>query len=262
MRIPRLSPLVRRAAAAALMLLPLAATRASAQVTDSVIGMSARAQLEARLADVQRRFADSSGDAERQRQLQREAQLLTRRLREGDFMPGDRLVLYLRDQQTIQDTLTVRTGSVLFLPAYGEIQLAGVLWAEAQGHISRQLARWVRDPDVRVTPLVRIGMLGAVNRPGFYSIPTDMPLADAIMLAGGLASGGEPSRSVIRREGDELWGRANVRDALARGSTVDELALRAGDEIVVGSARKVNWQVPLQAATIVTGIVFALLARR
>src|SRR6266480_1670286 len=87
---------------------------------------------------------------------------------------GDRVLLQvvpgltdsLREQR---DTFTVTPGPALLLPGIGEVSLAGVRRAGVQAHLTRQLARLLKNPDVHARVLVRLGILGEVERPGFRS---------------------------------------------------------------------------------------------
>jgi protein involved in polysaccharide export with SLBB domain len=144
----------------------------------------------------------------------------------------------------------------------GDVSLAGVLRSELQQHMTKEVGRIRREPDVVATPLIRLGVLGRVVRPGFYALPVDAPLTDAIMLAGGPAPDGDISRTVVRREGREAHNAAAISKAFAAGVTLDGIDLRAGDEIVVGERRTRNWQGILQATTLIIGVVVSVIALR
>jgi protein involved in polysaccharide export with SLBB domain len=111
--------------------------------------------------------------------------------------------------------------------------LRGILRSEAQDYITEELKRYVRDPSVRVQTLIRMGILGAVGKQGFYQVPADVLVSDAIMIAGGPAGNADPNRTVIRRGGNVILTEEDVRGAIVNGATLDQLNLRAGDEISV-----------------------------
>jgi protein involved in polysaccharide export with SLBB domain len=194
-----------------------------------------RVELEASLAEIDT-ILNSPGYSSRLRDAKRrEATLIRERLMEGDLQVGDQVVMSVLGEPTLSDTFPVSPGRVLVLPGFGEVPLRGVLRSELQDHLTRELARYLREPQVRVQSKVRIGLLGGVTRQGFYHVPADVLISDAIMMAGGLAATADPNHTVIRRAGQDLLNRDQVRDALVRGATVDQLNLRAGDEIVVDS---------------------------
>jgi hypothetical protein len=56
----------------------------------------------------------------------------------------------------------------------------------------------------------------------------------------------------------------SLSQALARGTTLDQLSIRAGDEVLVGERQHWNWQATVQSAVGVLGVLFSyqLLHRR
>jgi protein involved in polysaccharide export with SLBB domain len=180
------------------------------------------------------------------------------RLREGDFRPGDRISLIVEGNVLVNDTVSVVAGPKITLTDIGDIPLTGVLRSELQNHMKTQLARYIKDARVRVTPLVSLSVLGPVGRPGFYFMPPDIPLTDAVMRAGGPGSTADLGRSVIKRGTDELYDSRNTQTAFSEGLTLDQLSLRSGDQIVVGTQSTKNWQTITQVTGLVMSMVLAV----
>jgi protein involved in polysaccharide export with SLBB domain len=109
-----------------------------------------------------------------------------------------------------------------------------VLRSELQSYLVEKLKTYVRDPQIRVETMIRLSIFGAVGAPGFYQVPAAALAGEAIMSAGGPVANADPDRTVVRRGGVEILGREAFSDALARGLTLDQLNLRAGDEVFVG----------------------------
>jgi hypothetical protein len=214
---------------------------------------STRAELETR-ADEMQAQANAARSADEKRTRSLEADLLRRRLREGDFVVGDRVVVRIEEQMTLSDTFTVHSGKILELPSFGAVGLDGALWSEAAERVRHQVATYVKSPRVRVTPLVRIGIMGAVSRPGYYQVPTDIPVADALMHAGGPTANGDASQATVRRGDEEVWPSTAMRDAMARGLTIEQMALRSGDEVQIPEQRRLGTQTLLQIAGILVGV--------
>jgi protein involved in polysaccharide export with SLBB domain len=222
---------------------------AQSQTNVAMQPMATRADLTALAARLER----GNGDERSQ------AAALRVRLRDGDFHAGDRLSLVIEGNVTLADTaVSVVSGPKITLPDIGDIPLAGILRSELQDHMKTQLARFVRDARVRATPLVRVSVLGPVTRPGFYFMPADIPISDAVMRAGGPAGNADLSRSVIRRGSDEIYDKRHTQTAINEGLTLDQLSLRSGDEIVVGSQSNRNWQSVASVVSVVTSLVFAI----
>jgi hypothetical protein len=249
---------LRRRAPLGLMLAGLLAIGSSVEAQQRPVPPSrahaSRAELETAAADLERASA-SGKDADARRRQRAEAAFVRSRLKDGDFQPGDRLVLSVRGDAALTDTFTVRAGQVVQLPNIGDIPLAGVLRAELREHMQKQLGRFIQQPAIEVSSLVRIGVLGQVGQPGFYWVPADMLLSDAVMVAGGPTQVADFARSSIRRNADVLVTGKDARAVISGGRTIDQLNLRAGDELVVGERVRRDLMVYLQAAGIILGII-------
>ena len=216
------------------------------------------------------RPADPSRDLETRAQLESEARtaeaqnrtgeawLLRTRLQRGDFQEGDRIVVMLLGSTTFNDTISVRAGKLLPLPRMGDVPLEGVLRSELGDRISVHLAKFLRDSSVRATPLVRLAVLGQVNRPGFYYTSADALLSDMLMKAGGPAPNADLGKMSIRRGGELIWSDRDTRTAMNDGLSIERLHLRAGDELFVGEQKRTNWTAIAQIGISVLGLAFAL----
>lgn len=180
----------------------------------------------------------AAAEAERNPKTRAEAAALRTRLQSGDFAPGDRIYLELRGDSAVFDTLTVRSGPSLRIPNVPDVPLRGVLRSELQDYLTKYLARYYRNPDVRTESLIRLSVLGEVGKPGFYDFNSDLLLTDAIMTAGGPTGAAAIERSTIRRGKTVILAKERVRRAAQSGATLDRLGLRPGDEISVGQRRK------------------------
>jgi protein involved in polysaccharide export with SLBB domain len=227
----------------------LPGTPASAQSRASTFerhDFESRAALEA-----QAKEAVSRGDSA-------EAFLIHYRLQEGDFREGDRVIVKVQGTGGFSDTLVVRSGMVLALPQMGDLPLEGVLRSEINPLLKAHVEKYLRDPVVQATPLVRLGVLGSVGRPGFYYTAADLPLTDVLMEAGGPTSEADVGKISIRRQGDVIIDPENSRVALAKGMSLDMMHLEAGDQIEVGRQRHFNWQVIIPSATAALGLIITL----
>jgi len=171
------------------------------------------------------------------------------------FQVGDRILLIVDGDTTLSDTFTVVAGPAIELPVIGAVSLAGVPRTGIEDHMRRELARYLKDPVVHARALIRLSILGAVTRPGFYAVPTDMVLADALMVAGGPTDEARVEKLRVQRGGTPIWSGAKLQAAIARGATLEDLGLRAGDQIDVPRGRD-----PESTVRIVGGIATITLA--
>lgn len=184
-----------------------------------------------------------------------EAAALRTRLRDGDFQVGDRIILTVVADVPRTDTLVVREGRIIDLPVKSVVDLNGVLRSEVKDRISAEVLKYVKAVDITVTPLTRIAVLGEVARPGYFAVRSDIPISDAIMIAGGPTGTADIERSVVRRANREYRSAQETRDAVTRGLTLDQFGLSAGDEIVIGKHRQL-----VGGATAAVGMIASLAA--
>jgi hypothetical protein len=161
-----------------------------------------------------------------------------RRLHDGDFQAGDRIVLSYQADTEHRDTLTVRAARDLELPWKTTVSLAGVLRSEAAPLLQSVVLKYVKAESVEVTPLMRLGVLGEVARPGYFAFASDIPLTDVLMGAGGPTAGADMRRAVVRRGGKQLRSSDETSGAISAGLTLDQFGLAAGDELIIGPRRQ------------------------
>jgi polysaccharide export outer membrane protein len=154
------------------------------------------------------------------------------------FQVGDRVLLSVEGDSVLSDTFSVIAGPALRLPVVGDIPLTGVSRADVEPHLTRALGRFLKDPVVRARALIRLSVVGQVTHPGFYAVPADLVLADALMAAGGPTTEASVEKLRIERGSGRLWDGNRLQAEIARGATVNDLGLRAGDRIVVPRQRR------------------------
>lgn len=239
----------------------IAPTAASQSAPNDVRAAGAtRNELETRVASLQRELSSDTVAQIRRDSLTVQAREIERRLQDGDFAPGDRIVLHVQGEQTLNDTLTVRTEQLLPLTGYPDLPLHGVLRSELRDRVQTHLARFLRDPEFSVTPLIRVAVMGEVTHPGFYSLPMDARIGDAIMVAGGTTANGDLGRLTLTHSGLRLLNEGQMRDIVARGLSLDAAGVVPGDEVDVGQRPQHNTQVYFQVGTVLLSALSTLVA--
>ncbi|HLG05710.1 MAG TPA: polysaccharide biosynthesis/export family protein [Gemmatimonadales bacterium] len=207
------------------------------QVPDDPAARSTREQIAATIAEAEK-IVNSPGYSGRIKQAKRqEIALLRSRLTDGDLQAGDQIVLSVQGEKDLSATFTVSASRFITLPGIADVSLRGVLRSELQDHLTAELRKYLKDPMVHVQTTVRVSVLGSVGRPGFYQVPSETTIGDAIMLAGGPGSSVDPSKSRVERGGMEILSREAFAQSLLTGRTLDQMSLQAGDEILVGGGR-------------------------
>src|SRR5215471_13579637 len=212
----------------------VAAQQQTTQQSDSVTAARLSVTRDTLQAILQRIDSVNGPDTTKGDQKQRAlAQQIRARMSRGDFLPGDRIRLLVDSEPQLSDTFPVGPSQEVVLPIVGVVSLHGVLRAELQAAMTRELGRFLRDPVVRASPLIRVSIAGEVARPGYYLLPPTAVMADVVTAAGGTTQNAEVEKMFVQRGDDRLYEGQALQGLIQEGRTLDEANVRQGDKFVV-----------------------------
>lgn len=194
-----------------------------------------RAELD-QAAKATEQAATVAPDSKTRDKLLADATALRQRLRNGDFLPGDRIYIVVLGDSALTDTFTVRGDRRLQLPNIPDVTLSGVLDSELNEFLTKELSRYLKNPTVTATGMVRLTLTGGIARNGFLTFPVDQAITDVLMTAGGLGPGSKLADAEVKRAGKTFIDKKAFQEAIRLARTVGDLALRDGDEVYVPSA--------------------------
>lgn len=219
---------------------------------------ASRDSLQAALSRLEAASRSQAYSRELRSRAAEQAAALRRRLNEGDFRVGDRILIAVEGEEALSDTFVVAPEQSLVLPGIGGVSLRGVLRSELEGHLTREVSRYIRDPVVRAGSFLRISVIGEVNRPGYHLFAANSPLAEALMSIGGPTNEANVSKVRVERAGTRLMEGEPVQQALNMGLTLSELGLRSGDQIDIPAKPSRNVREILTISAAVAGFAFTL----
>lgn len=197
------------------------------------------------------------------RDLHQRIETIQRRLEEGDFRQGDRVVLRVPADTSLSGTFSVNRFRELELPgSFRNVDLSGVLYSEIDSVARAVVSEYVREPRVRTRVLWPVAITGGVSDPGYYNLAPGTTLSEALMQAGGPTSDAKLKKIAYRRGNrDLLKSRKQAGEQVpVEVITLADLNARAGDELHVpagGGGRGTVLQI-LGAVSGVSGTIFAL----
>jgi hypothetical protein len=150
---------------------------------------------------------------------------------------GDKIALWVAGYTALSDTFAVGEGYRVRLPEQlPELTLENVRRSAVERVVTEHIAKYIKDPQVRATLLLRLALVGAFGKPGFINVPPDALLSDAIEK-GGLTGTASLKKVTIRRDTKELMKPKDTQKAPQSGKTIASLQIRSGDEIYIGEER-------------------------
>lgn len=239
--------------AAALLLLFAGGSAAPLAAQAGGSTLATRPQLESR-ADSLRRVARRTEDQKAASRALREAAAIESRLEQGDFQSGDVVEIRVSEDPDLSGEYSVNQDRMLELPRVDNIDVAGLLYSEAEEHIRESLSVYYRDARIRVRPLRRIAILGAVGSPGFYDLPPATTVSDAIMRAGGPSQRANLDKLQLRRGGERIEPEGKRGEMLQL--TLAEIGGTRADQIYVPSE---GGGISLGTAATVVGLLSSLI---
>ncbi|MFC4254983.1 capsule biosynthesis protein [Altererythrobacter xixiisoli] len=154
--------------------------------------------------------------------------------------PGDELLLGLTGSvQASNLRLTIDPEGRIFIPRVGAVRVGGVRYGDVHGVIEQQVARQYRGfgLDVSVGRLrgLTVYVTGFAAKPGAYNVGSLSTLVNAVLAAGGPASGGSFRSIQLRRDG-KLVSDFDLYDLLLRGDRSGDAVLQNGDVLYIAPA--------------------------
>ena len=167
---------------------------------------------------------------------------------------GDAIRVTAPMEKELAGIFAVDATSAVTIPMIGRVVVGGKPWSEVNATLLAVLGREVREPGISLTPLRRVVVLGAVNKPGSYLLEPTLTLSGAIALASGVTPEGDLRRIRLVR-GDSVL---NV--SAPKGREIDDIPLQSGDQLYVLQRSWVarNSALLITMLLSITGLVAAL----
>jgi polysaccharide export outer membrane protein len=148
--------------------------------------------------------------------------------------PGDVVKIQVWGHEELSGEFPVDENYNLLFPLVGSINVRAVTVSQLRERLNLELSQLFQRPFFTLTPMFRVAVLGEVFKPGLYSVDPTLTVFDLLALAGG------PTRQANEKKLQLIRGGASVRvslepAAIAR-STLRELGVHSGDQLVMGRA--------------------------
>jgi len=172
--------------------------------------------------------------------------------------PGDAVRLEVPDAPQLGGEFVISNDGMTLLPLIGLVEVAGQPFIEVSRSILASYSNELVDTPVRVTPVLRIAVLGEVRQPGHVPADPTFTLSDVIAAAGGLTPSADAAHITLVRGGESR------RLSLDEGADVLSQPLAPGDQVIVARRSWVRENLNVlvgAAASVVAAAVTSLILR-
>ncbi len=185
------------------------------------------------------------------------------------FMPNEAVSI-----QIIHDSTSIFNGiykiderGYVNFPIIGNLSISHLSISQLIDSIKVRCIDYLPFPNIRITPLMRLSLLGGFYKPGLYWIDSRNSLWDAIQLAEGF--GREDGLKLLRWERDSKIISNNLTSVYQSGVSLQSIGFKSGDQLCLTSRPKTEFSfrehfVPfftLFLSTLSTGLTLYTLSR-
>ncbi len=127
----------------------------------------------------------------------------------------------------------------VFLPLVGRFQVTSMSVHQFTEFLQSTYAQYLRFPEIQVTPLIRVSLLGGFNRPGLYYIDPNRSLWDLVYMAGGFSH--EAGLRKMHWERDKTVLERELVSQYQAGASLRMMGVKSGDQIWTPEQAKNFW---------------------
>lgn len=122
------------------------------------------------------------------------------------------------------------------LPIYGKAKITHMTVEEFEKFIRENFKDYLRFPDIKAKPMIRLSVLGGVARPGLYYFDSNHSLWEIIYEVGGTLNEDGLKQMRWERSGKTVEG--DLVPHIQTGISLRDLGFRTGDQIWVRSPQR------------------------
>ncbi len=149
------------------------------------------------------------------------------------FAPGDglRVTVYPDTASFLNGVYPIDDEGCVDLPIVGMIRVVGKSPEQVQQELSEAYVEYLRYPNVRVRPLIRVTLLGGFFRPGLYYVDPRENMWSLVRMAGGTERDDGVEKLLWRRDGEILDD--DLVSLFQSGKSLKTIGFTSGDQITV-----------------------------
>ena len=163
---------------------------------------------------------------------------------QNPFKKGDafRLIVSPDTAHFLNGIFQIDDNGEALLPIVGKLKVDNMSEKKLTAFLDSQYLSYLRYPDLRVQPLIRVAMLGGFFRPGMYYLSPTSSLWDALAQAGGPVR--EDGLKKIHWERGNAVVKGNLLSEIEAGASLSKIGIRSGDQLwVTHIPKRDGWEI-------------------
>jgi protein involved in polysaccharide export with SLBB domain len=147
------------------------------------------------------------------------------------FIAGDGILIDAFPDTTsfLNRSFPIDFDGMVDFPLLGKVKVTDMTIEQLETFIKTQFKSYLRYPNIRVKPVIRVSILGGVGRPGLYYVDYQNSLWEVIRMAGGTILESGLKEMHWERNRDEVTG--DLIPFIQRGISLKDMGFRSGDQL-------------------------------
>jgi len=147
---------------------------------------------------------------------------------------------------------TIDSRGNIQMPLVGEMRVVGSTPEGLATSIKEKYAAYISDMIVICYPLIRISVLGAVQKPGSYFIERRTTLWELIEIAGGLDGQANIQKIHIQRSGKTVA--KDLMSGYEKATSLEELRVQSGDQVLIPGQSRITMRTIIEVTRFALGL--------
>lgn len=157
------------------------------------------------------------------------------------YKPGEAILIQIFPDSSsfLNGLYKIDDSGCIDFPVIGTIQIHKMSPSQLIDTIKLRCIDYLPFPNIRVSPLMRLSLLGGFYKPGLYWIDSRNSIWDAVQIAGGLQR--EDGLKLLRWERDGKVISKNMINQFQSGASLQSIGFKSGDQLCVTSRPKTQF---------------------
>ncbi|MDI6850576.1 MAG: SLBB domain-containing protein [bacterium] len=147
------------------------------------------------------------------------------------LVPGDAIAIKSTNYKELNDTIFVLGDTTAELPYIGRVNVAFIDESNIREYFIETYSKYLKEPDIAVFVLYRISIIGRVNKPGIYYLPSFASFGDLIAISGGPLPDANLSRIKVYSGSKKTH--LNFRKTIIKNLKLNDLGIVSGTVVEV-----------------------------